>query len=87
MSAKLSLVWTRHIRDKEKKEIFEKTILASTTMRERLLEILKEEEEQLDAAAASIKDFENPSWAYKQAFILGDKSRIKKLRDLLEPKE
>ena len=84
---KLNLVWSRNIKDQKKKQEFEKTILASVTMRERLLEILSEEEKQLDTVASSIKDFENPSWAYKQAFILGDKARIKKLRDLLELKD
>lgn len=84
---KLSLVWTRHIRDPEKKLNFEKTIAASTTMRERLLEILSEEEAQIEASSVSIKDFENASWAYKQAFVLGEKAIIKKFRDLLELKD
>lgn len=84
---KLSLVWSKHIRDPKKKAEFEKTIIASTTMRDRLLEILAEEEAQIDSSACSSKDFENPSWAYKQAFVLGEKAIIKKLRDLLEPKE
>lgn len=87
MTIKLNTRWTQHIRDKGKKIEFEKTIIASTTMRERLLEILDEEEKQLDTTATSIKDFETPAWAYKQAFILGEKSRIKRLRDLLELKD
>lgn len=84
---KLSLMWSKHIRDPKKKIEFEKTIIASTTMRDRLLEILTEEEAQIDSSACSSKDFENPSWAYKQAFVLGEKAIIKKLRDLLELKE
>lgn len=84
---KLNLFWTKHLRDPKKKAEFEKTIIASTTMRERLLEILAEEETQIDSSACSIKDFENASWAYKQAFVLGEKAIIKKLRDLLELKE
>ena len=81
---KLSVVWTRHLKDESKKEEFEKTIRASTTMAYRLLDILKEEEDALDAKSCSIADFDNPNWALKQAFIMGEKSRIKKLRDLLE---
>jgi hypothetical protein len=43
-----------------------------------------EEERQIEAASLTIKDFEDPSWSHKQAFRLGEKARIKKLRDLLD---
>lgn len=84
---KLSLKWTSHLKDQKKKAEFEKTIIASVTMRERLLQILDEEEKQIDSSMCSTKGFENASWAYHQAYALGEKSRIKKLRDLLELKD
>jgi hypothetical protein len=84
---KLSLAWSKHIKDPKKRKEFEQTILASATMRERLLQILDEDERSLEASMCSTKDFENASWAYKHAYALGEKSRIKRLRDLLELKD
>lgn len=79
----LNTVWTRKISDPKKKEEFEKAIRASTTMAQRLLEILDEEEASLDSSSLSVNEFDNPNWALKQAYLMGDKARIKKLRDLL----
>ncbi len=52
-------------------------------MAQRLREILEEEERQLETAVG-LKDFEDPSWSHKQAFRLGERARIKKLKDLLD---
>lgn len=52
-------------------------------MAQRLKEILEEEERQLEAGI-TLKDFEDSSWSHKQAFRLGEKARIKKLKDLLD---
>jgi hypothetical protein len=79
----LSTQWTRNIKDPKKREDFERTLRASNTLVIRLLEILDEEERALNTGECSLKDFEDPSWAYKQAFKNGDRQRIKKLRDLL----
>lgn len=81
---RINLRWVSHIKDPEKKSEFTKTILASTTMASRLLEILEEEERQIDSSMCSIKEFDSPNWSLKQAFYQGEKSRIKKLRELLE---
>ena len=79
-SRNFSTVWTKHIKDEEKKEEFRKTILASTTMAKRLLEIAQEEYEHLDSQQT---DFDSPSWAAKQAYMLGRKEQIRRLRELL----
>jgi len=76
-------VWTKHLGKPEEKERFEKVLRNSTIVLSRLLEILEEEENLLDNQETSPSQFDNPSWAHKQAFRLGEKSRIKKLKDLL----
>lgn len=80
----LSLVWTKHLKSDEQKQTFEQSIRASTTIVNRLREILDEEERALDAQTIGVKEFDNPSWAYKQAYRLGEKNRISKLRELLD---
>jgi len=82
LSKPLVSLWTKGITDPEKKDKFEATIRASTTLSYRLLEILEEEERELDKLTMASSDFDSPSWAYKQAYRLGEKARLKKLRDL-----
>ena len=82
MAKPLVSLWTKHISDPEQKKKFEDTIRASTTLTQRLLEILEEEERALDQLTMSSQDFDSPAWAYKQAYRMGEKARLKKLRDL-----
>jgi len=79
----LHLTWTKHLKTKEERERFEKVLRGSSILITRLLQILEEEEQALSNIEVSSQEFDNPSWAYKQAFRLGEKSRIKKLKDLL----
>ena len=79
----LMSVWTKAAKGPEAKAKLEQTIRASTTIVGRLKEILEEEERELDKVIVSA-NFESPAWACKQAFHLGEKARIKKLKDLLE---
>lgn len=81
MAKKISLSWTKHLKDEEDKKKLEATIRASTTIVSRLLVILEEEDRSLDKAAT---DFENPSWAYRQAYILGQKEALKKIKELID---
>lgn len=80
----LPLVWTKHLKDPDSKQKFEQSLRASTTMAYRLLEILDEEERAIESQSCSVKDFDNPAWAFKQAFHQGEKARIRKLKELLE---
>jgi hypothetical protein len=84
MAKSLPVVWTKHIQDPEKKKNFEQSVRASTTALGRLLEIIEDEERVLESSSFSLKDFDTPSWAYKQAYINGEKSRLKKLKELID---
>lgn len=78
----LSLEWTRNLKDPKRKEDFEKTLRNSTVAINRLLEILDEWEEELDKEESSRSNY-GPGWDYQQAHRNGDRSRLRKLRDLL----
>jgi len=77
----LSLTWTKHLKGEEERQKLEQTIRASTTIVTRLQQILEDEERTLDKTST---DFENPSWAYRQAFILGQKDALRKIKDLID---
>lgn len=78
---KLSTTWTQGM-DPTRKEAFEKLLRNNSTLVARLHEVLDQWEQDLTAKEITIDDFKEPNWANKQAFRNGDKSRIKKVRDL-----
>lgn len=63
----MKLEWTKNSKtDKEKQEL-EEILRRSTIPFRRLGEIIKENLNRLDSEEGSIKDFDTPGWAYKQA--------------------
>lgn len=78
----LSLVWTKHLKDPEKKSGLEGAIRNSATALGRLRDILLEEDGILSSSQISQPD-NDASWAFKQAHISGERLRIRKVLDLL----
>lgn len=72
---------------KDKQEDFKALLRNSTMIFRRLKEILDDEEDTLIRQESSINDFDDSNWYCKQAFRNGDRSRIRKLRDLINFKE
>lgn len=69
--------------EKERKD-FEKLLRNSLIVLNRLYEILTERQEALERQTLNPKDFDTPNWAYKQAFLAGQKSTIQDLKDLFK---
>ena len=67
----------------DRKDAFEQTLKNSTFVLKQLLVLVDHWEEQLDVAESKISDYDTPSWEAKQAHRNGDRSRLRKLRDLL----
>lgn len=80
MSA-LSLEWTSGMTP-EQKANFEISLRNNSVLVGRVNEILSQWEQEIDKAECSIKDFDTPNWKYRQVFRNGDRSRIRKLKDL-----
>lgn len=80
MTDKVKLVWISHLKDKDEKERFKKSVLSQQDVWERLEEILAD---RLENLGPDIRDYENPSWAYRQAHINGYKEAIFELLELL----
>lgn len=79
----LPLSWTKGLNG-ESKSNFEVLLRNSSTVLGRLHSILEEKERELNSSEMSVKSFEDPNWAYKQAFVNGQKSGLKEIRDLLD---
>ncbi len=67
----------------DNKQRFEETLRNSGTIVRQLLVLVDKWEEELDSAESKTSDYDNPSWSAKQAHRNGDRSRLRKLRDLL----
>lgn len=81
MESKLTMDWTKHESDPEKKENLENAILNSTTALRRLLELIEEDEQEL--LQNPISNYNVPNWAYLQADRAGQIRQINKIKSRL----
>lgn len=63
--------------DQAEKEDYERMIRLAQPVFQKLIEILKEDLDKIDFVAD--EDFDNPSWALKQAFKVGYKKGLTRL--------
>lgn len=78
----ISLEWLRSLKTDKEREDFEAVLRNSTMVVDRILEILSEWEDELNSKDLKETDFDTPNWDMKQAARIGDRRRIRKLRDL-----
>lgn len=77
---KVKLAWISHLKDKDDREAFKKRLLSCSDVFERLEAILVD---KLNSLEPDIKDYDSPSWAYRQAHINGMKEVLFDLIDIL----
>lgn len=63
--------WTKNLKTDEDRKRFETFLRNSKSILERLETIIDEKEQSLINRENSYSDFEDPNWAYKQAFRNG----------------
>lgn len=80
----LLTVWTKNIEKAEDKKKFEEALRNDTLILGRLREILQEKNKLAENQEISPKLFDDPNWAYKQAYINGYKQGMKQVDDLLK---
>lgn len=78
----MDIRWFNHL-PPEKQEEFKKLVINSQLVFTRLLQIVEDDERAMLREETTLKDFDSPNWAYKQAFRNGDRSRLRKMKDLL----
>ena len=76
--------WTRHLKHPKDKEEFEKYVLGSRALLNRLKDILKEKETALDRSEASLEAYDKPNWRERQAHKNGYRSCLYNIRTLID---
>lgn len=78
----INFKWVKHL-DQADRPKFEEAVRADVFVLSRLNAILDEMEDEITREENSLEQFKDPNWHYKQAFRLGDRYRIEKLKELL----
>lgn len=78
---KICTDWFRDKSPKEKEDL-EQILRNNTILRQALLEILTRYESEEGRSEISTSQYDNPSWAYKQADTNGAKRAYAKIRNL-----
>lgn len=76
--------WTEHLADAEEKKLFEAKINSAKPVLDRLIAILKQQEDGLDRYDRSVDSYEDPNWAYKQAFRNGQRNVNNAVKTLID---
>ncbi len=76
--------WVKNIKDEQEKKDFEKSVRAQRWVLDHLHSILKDEEQSLDRSETDPKCFEDPNWAYKQAYKNGQRAVLNKVIKLID---
>lgn len=72
--------WTSHLKTPDDKKRFENQVTGSKPVLERLITLI---DEDLKAIEEAEQDFDNSSWAYKEAYLIGAKKELRKYRKLI----
>ena len=80
----MQLVWTKHLKSKDRREDFEKTVRNSTVALTRIRDIAIENIEVIDDQEMSEEGFDNPNWPVHEAYRLGQKKAHRYYRELMK---
>jgi hypothetical protein len=69
--------------DIEEKEKFKQSLLQSTEVLDRLLEILEGDYESSLAGSESKDALDNPNWEVRQAYAIGERKTLQSIIDLV----
>lgn len=79
----MQTIWTNHIKELDEKVQFEKSLLHSKWILNRLKEILDSMERGLDRQEVSPKAYDTPNWENKQAHANGFRQCLYTIKDLI----
>lgn len=81
----MNIEWLKQLPDKKLQEDIE-NLLRNTFVRETFLGIIMRMQEEEERIETSLKSYDNPSWAYKQADLNGARRAYNKIRSLFDLK-
>jgi hypothetical protein len=80
----MKIQWTAHIKDDDAKERFEKQILASKPVLERLRYLLEERRKAIESIETGVEKYIQPGWSAVQAHYNGERASIKYILNLID---
>ena len=83
----MHLLWGAHIKDEEERADFQKYVENSTSLLDRLADIITKKIEAADHERMSKKQFDLPSWAFYQADTNGYIRALREIRAITNRKE
>lgn len=75
--------WAKHLKDDKEKEQFEEYVRRCSPLLERLGELLKEEEDNLNLSEVSVISYDKPNWDYLQAHKNGFRQCLNIIKQLI----
>lgn len=79
----LSTEWSKHLKTEAERKEFQASVLNDRLVLGRLAEIIQEKLTGLQSREVSPSEYDNPSWAYKQAHANGIKTGLTAILNLL----
>lgn len=77
--------WSNHlVKDPEAKKNFEDYVRGSKNLTDRLQAILTDLESGIERSDISIEAFNNPNWAYMQAYKNGCKAMLQRVKTITD---
>jgi hypothetical protein len=76
--------WTQHLTDSEEKQAFQKHVWSAKPVLERIIDLIKEDIENLEKVEISTRAYESPNWAYRQADCNGYKRAMANIKTLID---
>ena len=79
----MKIQWTSHLKTEEDKDRFQKQIIASKPVLERLETLLNERQKAIESIETGTEKYIQPGWSAIQAHYNGEKASIKYIKNLL----
>lgn len=80
-------LWTSHIKDEEEKAAFRAYVANSTSLLNRLADIITKKIEAAETARLDKQNFDKPSWAFEQADTNGYIRALREMKTITNRKE
>jgi hypothetical protein len=78
----MKIQWIANLKEEDKKD-FTNLLHNSTTVIDRLKEIVDQEIKSIDRTENSSSSYETPGWSHKQAFLNGKRAALEDIKQLL----
>jgi len=75
--------WTKHLKTEDEKARFKNSVLGSKIVLERLQQLIKEVEDDLDKTELNTKIYDIPNWDYRQADMNGFRRALKTIQTII----